>query len=90
MILPYVASGALGIIAGWLIWTFVQRATTLTVQAVGALASLAAGGAVIGAAAWGDAVPTDAVLVYPIGALIAIVLLGVMENDPQGRFKRRD
>jgi len=84
MILPYIASGCLGIIVGWLIWTFVQRSPTLTVKAITSLASLAAGGVVIAAASWGAKTEAgDAVYVYPIGAFIAIVVLGLLATDPE-------
>jgi hypothetical protein len=83
MILPYIASGCLGIIVGWLIWTFVQRSQTLTVKAISSLASLAAGGVVIAAATWGaETKAGDAVYVYPIGALLAIMVLGLLATDP--------
>lgn len=82
MILPYIAAGCLGVIVGWLIWTFVQRAKTLTVKAITSLASLAAGGVVIAAASWGaETQAGDAVYVYPIGALLAIVILGLLAMD---------
>jgi hypothetical protein len=84
MTLPYIASGCLGIIVGWLIWTFVQRAKTLTVQAVGSLASLAAGGVVIATASWGaETKADDAVYAYPIGALLSILVLGLLATDPE-------
>jgi hypothetical protein len=84
MILPYISSGCLGIIVGWLIWTFIQRSNTLTVKAITSLASLAAGGVVIAAASWGaETKAGDAVYVYPIGALIAIVILGLLATDPE-------
>jgi peptidoglycan/LPS O-acetylase OafA/YrhL len=82
MILPYIASSCLGIIVGWLIWTFVHRTNDLTVKAITSLASLAAGGVVIAAASWGAKTgPGDAVYTYPIGALIAIVVLGLLSMD---------
>lgn len=69
-------------IVGWLIWTFVQRAKSLTVKTITSLASLAAGGVVIAAASWGAKTEAgDAVYVYPIGALIAIMVLGLLAMD---------
>lgn len=81
MILPYMASTCLGIIVGWLIWTFVQRSETLTVKAIASLASLAAGGIVIGAASAVKPGDGDAVYAYPIGALVAILVLGLLSMD---------
>lgn len=84
MILPYIASGCLGIIVGWLIRTFVERSETLTVKAISSLASLAAGGVVVAAASWGAQTKAgDAVYAYPIGALIAILTLGLLAIDPK-------
>ncbi len=83
MVLPYIASACLGMIVGWLIRTFVDRSTTLTVQAISSLASLAAGGVVIAAALGPDARAGGAVYVYPIGALLSIVILGLLATDPE-------
>jgi hypothetical protein len=83
MFLPYIASGCLGLIVGWLIWTFVQRSPTLTVKTITSLASLAAGGVVIAAASWGAKTAVgDAVYAYPIGAFGAIFVLGLLATDP--------
>lgn len=87
--LPYIASACLGVIVGWLIWTFVQRSATLSVQTITSLASLAAGGVVIAAASWGA--PTKAgnsVYVYPIGALVSIVILGLLNSEFEGSNKQ--
>ena len=88
MVLPYIASGCLGVIVGWLVRTFVQRSKTLTVKAITSLASLAAGGVVVGAASWGAKTTAgDAVYVYPIGALLAIVVLGLLDMDEDLKAK---
>ena len=82
MILPYIAVACLGIIVGWLIWEFVTRSRTLTVKASSSLASLAAGGVVVAAASWGaETNAGNAVYMYPIGALIAILVLGLLTSD---------
>ena len=82
MSLPYFAAGSLGIIVGWLIWTFIHRSKSLTVQAISSLASLASGGVVIAAASWrAPTDPGDAVYVYPIGALFAIIVRSLLPDN---------
>lgn len=93
--LPYISSACLGVIVGWLIWTFVKRSATLSVQTITSLSSLAAGGVVIAAASWGATTKAgNAVYAYPIGALLSIIVLGLLnsefENSRESHKKKLD
>lgn len=89
MALAYIAASCLGMTVGWLIWTFVQRAKTLSVKAITSLSSLAAGGLVIITAIPRTSASNDAILAYPIGVFVAVLVLGVYFSEyPDSRTDR--
>jgi len=78
-------SGSLGLVIGWLVWTFVVRAKTLTLKALSTLCSIAAGGTIL--AVWhgtgtGTAGSKPEVNAYFIGLLVAVLVLGLLNYDP--------
>ncbi len=74
-------TGSLGLTIGWLVWTFVARSETLTIKAVGALVSIAAGGGLL--ALWkstdtGDL--TKEANAYFVGVFLSALVLGLIHG----------
>ena len=76
-------TGSLGLTIGWLVWTFVSRASTLTIKALSALASIAAGGGLL--ALWKETDTgglTKEANAYFIGVFLAALILGLLYGPP--------
>jgi len=74
-------TGCLGLTIGWLVWTFVSRASTLTIKAVSALASIAAGGGLL--AIWKQTDTgglTKEANAYFVGVFVAAMILGLLHG----------
>jgi hypothetical protein len=76
-------SGTLGLTIGWLVRSFFVRVTTLSIQAISTLASIAAGGSLI--ALWRVAkvgTLSGEANSYFIGVFASVLVLGLLDYKP--------
>ena len=81
----WVASGTLtlGFTIGWLVWTFVSRATTFTLKALSTVAAIAAGGTLLiwWQSADGSGLQREA-NAYFVGVFLAVAFLAALKYEP--------
>jgi hypothetical protein len=81
----WVASGTLtlGFTIGWLVWTFVARATTFSLKALSTVSAIAAGGAllVLWQRAEGSGIQKEA-NAYFVGVFLAVAFLAALKYEP--------
>jgi hypothetical protein len=82
-----VALGAfsLGIVIGWLLWTFVYGQKTLTFKVFSGLVTVAVGSASMAAFRIGSDNPSDDFMFYFVGMAACITVLGALGYDPDAR-----
>ena len=79
---------SLGFTIGWLVWTFVTRAATLTLKALTTVASIAAGGSLL--VFWnssGVGTPPQEANAYFLGVFVSVLILGLLRYDPPHNAK---
>ena len=74
-------TGSLGLVVGWLVWTFVDQAKTLTIAALGSLASIITGGGVL--AVWKHTDTgglTSEANTFFVGLALSVIILGLVHG----------
>lgn len=77
-------TGCLGLVIGWLVYTFVQRAKTLTIAALSAVSAIVAGGGVL--ALWkgtGTGGLTSEANSFFVGLALSVMALGALNSPDQ-------
>lgn len=76
-------TGSLGLVIGWLVWVFVDRAPTLSLKALLSVVSIVGGGAALGVWRFSQesALPREANS-YFIGIFCSALILGLLYGPP--------
>jgi hypothetical protein len=76
-------TGSLGLVIGWLVWTFVGRVADLNLKALTALVTIVGGGVALGVWRFSQdqGLPREA-NAYFIGIFMSVLILGLLYGPP--------